>query len=145
MTITGPRVYYAMAQEGSFPSAAAMVHPRWHTPVIAIAAQTLCTLLMIFTPFPQLIVYIGFTLNFFAVLSAASLFRFRRRAGWKKLPAVNFGYPLVPAMFVMVGFWMIVEGILQKPAISLVCILTLVSGAAAHRVYSRRASRHASG
>ncbi len=138
MTITGPRVYYAMAREGSFVSAAALVHPRWRTPIISIAAQTLCTMALIFTPFPQLIVYIGFTLNFFAVLAVASLFRFRRRAHWIKLPAVSFAYPLVPALFVAIGLWMTMEGILQKPVISFFSIATLATGAAAHRIYLRR-------
>jgi APA family basic amino acid/polyamine antiporter len=140
MTITGPRVYYAMAREGSFLPAAAFVHPRWRTPVISIAAQTLCTIVLIFTPFTQLIVYIGFTLNFFAVLSVASLFLFRRRAGWTKLAGVSFAYPLLPALFVAIGLWMTVEGILQKPAISLFSIATLATGAAAHRLYLRRAT-----
>jgi APA family basic amino acid/polyamine antiporter len=138
MTITGPRVYFAMAREGRFIPAAAYVHPRWRTPVISIAAQTLCTIGLIFTPFPQLIVYIGFTLNFFAVLAVASLFRFRHGAGWRKLAGVSFAYPLVPAVFVAVGLWMTVEGILQKPLISFLSIATLATGAAAHRIYMRR-------
>lgn len=138
MTITGPRVYFAMARDGSFIPAAAYVHPRWRTPVISIAAQTACTMMLIFTPFPQLIVYIGFTLNFFAVLAVGSLFRFRRRADWTKLPGVSFAYPLVPAVFVAVGLWMTVEGILQKPLISLLSIATLATGAAAHKIHMRR-------
>lgn len=138
MTITGPRVYFAMAREGHFIPAAAFVHPRWRTPVISIAAQTLCTMLLIFTPFPQLIVYIGFTLNFFAVLAVASLFRFRRGPEWKRLPGVSFAYPLVPAVFVAVGSWMTVEGILQKPLISCLSIATLASGAAVYKIYRGR-------
>jgi APA family basic amino acid/polyamine antiporter len=135
MTITGPRVYFAMARDGHFIPAAARVHPRWRTPVISIAAQTACTMVLIFTPFPQLIVYIGFTLNFFAVLAVASLFRFRRRSEWTRLRGVSFAYPLVPAAFVAVGLWMTVEGILQKPLISFLSIATLATGAAAHRMY----------
>jgi APA family basic amino acid/polyamine antiporter len=139
MTITGPRVYYAMARDGSFLRAAARVHPRWHTPVVSIAAQTLCTVVLIFTPFPQLIVYIGFTLNFFAVLSVAALFRLRRRPGWTKLAGVSFAYPLLPAVFVAIGSWMTIEGIRQKPTISLLSIATLVTGAVAHRIHWKHA------
>ena len=82
MVTIGPRVYYAMAKNGAFPARAAKVHPKWHTPVVAIVAQGVCAMLMTLTPFPQLVVYIGFTLNFFAVMSVASLFWLRRsRAG----------------------------------------------------------------
>ena len=59
--------------------------PRWHTPVIAIVWQGVCAMLMTFSPFLNLLLYIGLLLNFFAVLSVASLFMFRGRAGWQKL------------------------------------------------------------
>ena len=55
MVTIGPRVYYAMAKNGAFPSIAAKVHPHWHTPVAAIVAQGVCTMLMTLTPFPQLV------------------------------------------------------------------------------------------
>ena len=48
--------------------------------VAAIVAQGVCAMVMTLTPFPQLVIYIGFTLNFFAVMSVASLLIFRRRA-----------------------------------------------------------------
>ena len=76
----GPRVYYAMAKNGAFFATAAKVNPRWHTPVAAIVAQGICAMLMTLTPFPDLVVYIAYTLNFFAVMSVISLFIFRRPA-----------------------------------------------------------------
>ena len=86
----GPRVYYAMAKNRAFFSAAATVHPRWHTPIVAIVAQGLCAMAMTVTPFPQLVIYIGMSLTLFTVLSVASLFVFRRRrAGWQRLRAVT--------------------------------------------------------
>jgi APA family basic amino acid/polyamine antiporter len=139
MVTIGPRVYYAMAKNGAFPSPAARVHPKWHTPVLAIVAQAVCTMLMTMTPFPQLVVYIGFTLNFFAVMSVASLFLLRNRPGWQKLRAVSFCYPLVPALFVAIGLWMIFYGIQLKPYISLAAVVTVVTGALVY--HSRWKSR----
>src|SRR6516164_4549741 len=129
MVTIGPRVYYAMAKNGAFPSAAARVHPKWHTPATAIVAQAVCTMLMTMTPFPQLVVYIGFTLNFFAVMSVSSLFLLRNRPGWQKLRAVSFCYPLVPVLFLAVGIWMIFYGVQLKPYISLAAVVTLATGA----------------
>jgi APA family basic amino acid/polyamine antiporter len=129
MITIGPRVYYAMAKNGAFPAAAARVHPKWRTPAIAIVAQAICAMLMTMTPFPQLVVYIGFTLNFFAVMSVASLFLFRRRTGWQKLRLVSFCYPLFPSLFLAVGVWMTLYGIQLKPFISLAAIVTVVTGA----------------
>ena len=130
MVTIGPRVYYAMAKNSAFLPIAAKVDPRWHTPVPAILCQGLCAMLMTLTPFPQLVVYIGFTLNFFAVLSVASLFLFRRRPEWQKLRVVSFAWPLLPVLFVLVGAWMTVYGTLLQPKVSIAAALTIALGAA---------------
>jgi len=129
MVTIGPRVYYAMAKNGAFLAAAANVHPKWRTPIAAILAQAVCTMLMTLTPFPQLVIYIGFTLNVFAVMSVASLFLFRRRPGWQKLRVVSFAYPFIPALFILVGVWMIYQGLQLKPYVSLATVITLATGA----------------
>jgi APA family basic amino acid/polyamine antiporter len=129
MVTIGPRVYYAMSGNGAFLSAAAKVHPRYHTPVAAIVAQGACTVLMTMTSFPQLVLYIGFTLNFFAVMSVVALMTFRKRPGWQKLAAVSFLYPLVPVMFVLVGLWVTYQGIVLRPYISLAAVITVATGA----------------
>jgi APA family basic amino acid/polyamine antiporter len=130
MVTIGPRVYYAMARDGAFPSVAANIHPRFHTPVIAIVAQAICTMIMAFTSFPDLVLYIGMTLNVFTVMSVLSLLLFRKREGWQKLRAVSFAYPAVPVLFALVGIWMTYQGIMLKPWIALATFLTLATGAA---------------
>src|SRR5947209_5619906 len=62
MVTIGPRVYYAMAKNKAFFPAAAKVDARWHTPVNAILSQGLCAMVLTATPFPALVVYIGFSL-----------------------------------------------------------------------------------
>ena len=134
MVTIGPRVYYAMARNGAFFGFARKVNPRFHTPIPAILCQGVCSILMTITPFPQLVVYIGFSLTFFTVLAVASLFLFRRRPNWEKLPVVSFAWPLMPAVFVLVGVWMIVYGILLQPIVSAAAILTIAAGAAAYHL-----------
>lgn len=129
MSTIGPRVYYAMAKNGAFFSAAAKVHPRWHTPVAAIVAQAVCTVLMTMSSFVDLLMYIGLLLNFFAVMAVASIFIFRRRRGWQKLGVVNFAYPLVPAFFVAMGVWITILAIRLRPVVSGWAALTVAAGA----------------
>lgn len=138
MVTIGPRVYFAMARNGAFPAAAAKVHPTFHTPTVAIVAQAVCTMLMTLTPFPQLVLYIGMTLNLFTVMSVLSIFFFRRREGWHKLRAVSFAYPAAPILFALVGVWMTYQGIVLKPWIALATLLTLATGAAVHRFRARQ-------
>ncbi len=140
MITVGPRVYYAMAGNGAFPAIAGKVHPRFHTPVAAIVAQGVCTMIMTLTPFRELIQYIGFTLNFFAAMSVASLFIFRRRPGWQKLRVVSFAYPLFPLLFILMGVWVTYQGIVLKPFVALAAGVTLATGAL---VYHLRLRSHA--
>ena len=84
MVTIGPRLYYAMAKNGAFVPAAAKVHPEWRTPVNAILFQGACAALMTLVNFGNLILYIGYLLNFFAVLAVLSLFKFRGRDVYKR-------------------------------------------------------------
>ena len=134
----GPRVYYAMAKNGAFFSDAAKVHPRWRTPVVAILCQGVCSMVMTLTPFVDLLTYIGFLLNVFALLSVASLFKLRNRPGWRKLGVVSFAYPLVPLFFIAVGVGMTIFSLTYKPVTAAIAILTVAVGAAVYHVRIKR-------
>ncbi len=139
MTI-GPRVYYAMAHNRAFFRAAGEVHPRWRTPVNSILMQGVCSIVMTLTPFPSLIVYIGFSLTFFTVMAVGSVFLFRKRAEWQTLPALNFVYPLIPAAYILIGVATIVWGVIWAPVPSIASLVTIAAGAG---VYRWTAVRHA--
>lgn len=134
MVIVGPRVYYAMAQDGCFFRGAAQVHPRWKTPVQAILWQSGATTVMIVTgTFESLIYYIGFALILFAAMAVLGLLRMRKRAGWKRLSAVNWAYPLVPVIFVATSAWMLIYTLVLRPVESGLGLLTVLGGAALYR------------
>jgi APA family basic amino acid/polyamine antiporter len=61
-------------------------------------------------------------------VAVASLLYFRRRPGWQRLRVINFAYPLLPCLFLVVGVWMMLEGILQRPLLSMMTALTLAAG-----------------
>jgi len=137
----GPRVYYAMAKNRAFFAAAARVHPRFHTPIVAIVSQGLCAILMTATPFPDLVNYIGMSLTLFTVLSVASLLVFRRRqTGWQRLRAVDFAFPLIPALYILVGTAMVVFGLKEHPIASLSAFATVGAGALVYRFGVRPAA-----
>jgi APA family basic amino acid/polyamine antiporter len=129
MVIVGPRVYYAMAQDGCFFSGAARVHPRWQTPAQAVLYQAVASAVMVLTgTFERLIYYIGFALILFAALATAGIFRMRRRPNWKRLPAVSWCYPLIPAIFVAASLWMLTYTLYFRPTESLLGLLTMACG-----------------
>lgn len=139
MVVVGPRVYYAMAQDGCFFSSAARVSSRRQTPVHAILYQAIASALMVLTgTFEALIIYIGFTLILFAALTTAGLLRLRRRPDWKRIKSVNFYYPLVPLVFLGMSFWMLVYTLALRPRVSLLGLLTVAIGGLLYRWKFRR-------
>ena len=139
MVIVGPRVYYAMAQDGCFFGGAARVNPRWGTPVGAIIWQSLATAAMILTgTFESLLYYIGFALVLFAALAVAGMVRLRKRSGWKRLGAVSSGYPLAPMVFLGASAWMLCYTIALRPKESILGLLTMAVGLLVYRFFFRR-------
>jgi APA family basic amino acid/polyamine antiporter len=142
MVIVGPRVYYAMAQDGCFFPGAARVHPRWHTPAQAVLYQALVSAAMVLTgTFERLIYYIGFALILFAALASAGIFRMRRRPNWKRLPAVSWCYPLIPAIFVGASLWMLAYTLYFRPTESLLGLLTMACGLGVYVLAFRKAGQ----
>jgi APA family basic amino acid/polyamine antiporter len=140
MCLVGPRVYYAMAQDGCFPSGAARLHPRRQTPVRAICYQAAASAIMVLTgTFEALIYYIGFTLILCALLAVAGLMRLRRRPGWQRLPAVSWAYPLVPLAFVLTSVWMLSWTAVDRPIESALGLATFACGALVYRSKVRSA------
>lgn len=77
-----------------------------------------------------LVIYIGFSLTLFTVLSVASVFIFRRnQPGWQRLRALNFLWPLIPALYILVGTVMMLYGVATHPVASLAALATVGLGA----------------
>jgi APA family basic amino acid/polyamine antiporter len=101
MVFAGPRVYYAMAQDGLFFRGAARVHPRYHTPAASIAAQALWSGLLVLSGSGRaLLDYTAFAVILFAGVGVMSLFVLRRREPTAPRPFKALGYPLAPLVFV---------------------------------------------
>jgi APA family basic amino acid/polyamine antiporter len=92
-----PRVYYAMARDGVFFRSVATVHPRFGTPVRAVAIQaTLASVLVVFGTFQQIISYFVFVTVVFLALTVSGVFFLRHR----QRDAIQVpGYPLTPLLF----------------------------------------------
>ncbi len=139
MSMIGPRVYYAMAQQRAFFASAAKIHPRWNSPWIAVLAQGVCCCVLIVTgTFESLVYYIGFTLFLFTALSVLALFKFRKRPGWKRSRWVNFGYPLIPLAYVCMNIWVFIYFAQSKGQEALWSLATVLAGAVMYHFYIRK-------
>jgi APA family basic amino acid/polyamine antiporter len=101
--LSGSRVPFAAARDGSFLPALAKVHPRFSTPSTAIAFQAcLAAMLILFVGnFQQLFSMTLFAEWLFYMITSSTVFVFRRREPDLPRPYRTFGYPVVPAVFVI--------------------------------------------
>jgi APA family basic amino acid/polyamine antiporter len=103
--MSGARVPFAVARDGYFFSALAEVHPRFHTPSVAIALQAIMSiaLLLLGGNFRQLFSLAIFAEWLFYMIAGSTVFVFRWRDPNAPRPYRMFGYPLVPAVFIAVA------------------------------------------
>ena len=102
-TMSGARVPFAAARDGYFFPSVARVHPRFLTPSVAIALQLgLATaLLLLGGSFQQFFTLAIFAEWLFYMITASTVFVFRRREPNAARPYRVWGYPVVPALFVL--------------------------------------------
>jgi APA family basic amino acid/polyamine antiporter len=115
IVLTGPRVYYSMAHDGLAFRWLGVVHPVYHTPSNAIIAQGVWASVLATTgAYRELFTRVIYTEWLFFALMAAGLFVLRRRAGYAP-PYRCWGYPLVPAAFIVASLAIVVNQLLSDP------------------------------
>jgi APA family basic amino acid/polyamine antiporter len=129
MVTIGPRVYYAMAKNRAFFSFAGELSERTRTPINGILVQCAFAMIVTMSSLPSLMLFIGFTLNIFTVITVASLFFFRSKPNWQKLPVVSFMWPLFPVFYIIVGLWITYFGLTNEPKMSLTAFGMIALGA----------------
>ncbi len=103
--MSGARVPFAVARDGYFFRALAEVHPRFHTPSVAIVVQALLSivLLLLGANFRQLFSLAIFAEWLFYMIAGSTVFVFRVRQPQAPRPYRMWGYPFVPAVFIVVA------------------------------------------
>jgi len=102
-TMSGARVPFAAARDGYFFPSVAKIHPRYLTPSAAIFLQLglAVALLLVGENFRQLFSLAIFAEWLFYMITASTVFVFRRRDPDAERPYRVWGYPVVPALFVV--------------------------------------------
>jgi basic amino acid/polyamine antiporter, APA family len=115
-TLTAPRMYWAMAEQGLFFRSAAELHPRWRTPARAILLQTVWAgvLVLAWGTFESLIAYVLFVDWIFFGLTGVAVFVMRRRRGAPPGYEVP-GYPVVPLAFIATSAWFVAATLRDRP------------------------------
>jgi APA family basic amino acid/polyamine antiporter len=110
LILAGPRVYYAMARDNLFFARAGTLHPIYRTPVFGLVAQALWTMVLCLSgTYSELLNYVVFAALIFYLLTTVSLFRLRRIRPDLPRPVKAFGYPVLPALYIVaIAFLLVV-------------------------------------
>ena len=119
-TMTGPRIFFAMADDGLFFKPIASVHPSFRTPWAAIAlAAGLGVAYVSVRSFEQLADSFILGIWPFYTLAVGAVFILRKKRPDLPRPYRTFGYPVVPLVFLVASLAMLVNALVEQPASTL--------------------------
>lgn len=134
-----PRVYYAMAKDGLFFPSAAAIHPVSNTPNNALWMQGIwASLLVLSGSFDQLTDMLIFAAFFFYGATAFGVFVMRRREPDAERPYKVWGYPLVPALFVLFCATLIVVTCITHPREAGLGVVLMLTGVPLYFWWNRK-------
>ena len=136
------RIYLPMAEDGLFFRAVARVHPRHHTPGVSLWAQSLWAVLLTLSgTYEQLYTYVVFAGVVFHAATGAAVFVLRRKRPDLPRPYRTWGYPWVPAAFIVASIVLLGNTLLERPRESLLGIGLVALGLPAYFYWRRAAVR----
>jgi APA family basic amino acid/polyamine antiporter len=138
-TLSGSRVYLAMAQDGVFFRRMAVIHPRWRTPAFSLIGQGIwAAVLTMSGRYDQLYTYVIFGMVLSYTLTVIGLFVLR----WKRPDVPRSyrcsGYPWLPAIYILVGVTWILNTIIQRPTEALGSAAIVLVGVPGYMYWKRK-------
>jgi basic amino acid/polyamine antiporter, APA family len=139
LILAGARVYYAMARDGLFFRSAAKLHPNYRTPAASLAMQCVWTcILCISGSYGQLLDYIIFAVLVFYILTIGGLFVLRVKRPDEPRPYRAIGYPVLPAMYILIATFIDVVLLRYKPQYTWPGLIIVLLGIPVYFLWSRR-------
>jgi APA family basic amino acid/polyamine antiporter len=141
-TLSGSRVYLAMAQDGVFFRRMALIHPKWRTPAFSLIGQGIWgAVLTMSGRYDQLYTYVIFGMVLSYTLTVIGLFVLR----WKKpdvpRPYRCTGYPWLPAIYVLVGVTWTLNTIIHRPGEALGSAAIVLVGVPGYWYWKRKSRK----
>jgi basic amino acid/polyamine antiporter, APA family len=136
--MTGPRVFFAMAEDGLFFRPIAAVHPVYRTPWAAIALAALLGIGYVsIRTFEQLADAFILGIWPFYALAVGAVFLLRRRRSELPRPYRTVGYPVVPLVFLAASVLMLLNAAVEQPVSTLTGFAIILLGVPVFVVWQR--------
>jgi APA family basic amino acid/polyamine antiporter len=129
LILAGARVYYAMASDGLFFKRAGRISSRSHTPVFSLIIQAVwASLLVLSGTYSDLLDYVIFAALLFYVLTVIGLFVLRKKRPDLERPYKAWGYPVLPALYVLMAFLVMLDLLFVKPRFTWPGLIIVLTG-----------------
>src|SRR6185503_2003602 len=114
LILSGARVYYAMAVDNLFFKSAAVLHPQYKTPAVALIVQAAWTCVLCLSgTYSQLLNFVIFAAVAFYMVTAIALFALRTKRPDIPRPVRAPGYPWLPAVYIVLTALISVDLLVQ--------------------------------
>ncbi len=129
LILSGARVYFTMAGDNLFFRRAGTLDPARHTPVFALGIQCVWTILLTLSgQYNDLLDYVIFAVLLFYILTIGGLFRLRRTRPELPRPYRAAGYPVLPALYMLVATVIEILLLVNKPAFTVRGLIIVLLG-----------------
>ena len=137
MILSAARVYYAMARDGLFFRRTGTLN-RNAVPGVALVVQAVwASLLCLSGTYGNLLDYVVFAVLIFYVLSIFGLFRLRRNRPDAERPYRAFGYPWLPALYIVIALAICIDLLVYKPEFTWPGLVIVLTGIPVYFVWRR--------
>jgi APA family basic amino acid/polyamine antiporter len=127
--LSPPRLYYAMAKEGMFFKKASEIHPVYNTPSKAIWYQAIWSSVLVLSgSFDQLTDMLIFASFIFYGATTLGVFILRRKMPDVPRPYKAWGYPVLPALFIMFCIVLVIVTLITRPREALFGLSLMAAG-----------------
>src|ERR1700751_3662929 len=141
-TLSGARVYYAMARDGVFFERMAEVHPKWRTPAFSLIGQAVwACLLTVSGRYDQLYTYVIYGMVLSYLLTVIGMFVLRWKRPEIPRPYRCTGYPWLPSIYVLLGTWWTINTIVERPKEALAGTIIVLVGVPGYMYWKRQSRR----
>src|SRR5207248_4550830 len=139
MLMSGARVYFTMARDNLFFRRAGALDSVHHTPVFALAIQCIWTVLLTLSgQYNDLLDYVIFAVLLFYILTIGGLFRLRHTRPDLERPYRAVGYPVLPALYMLVAGLIEIFLLRYKTNYSLRGLILVLLGVPVYFLWRRR-------
>jgi APA family basic amino acid/polyamine antiporter len=140
LILSGARVYYAMAKDGLFFRGAGKLHPTYKTPAISLMVQMIwISILCVSGSYGQLLDYVVFAVLVFYILTITSLFVLRFKQPHAERPYRAFGYPVLPAVYIVMAAFIDFVLLRYKPQFTWPGLMIVLVGIPVYYAWRSRA------